>query len=330
MIKRRPIEVFSLSFLDCLCCGFGAILLLFILTIGTGPHGLDGELDLPNLENMRTELASLEADVADKAARLDAAINREQISQERARILSEIQEQESTLADLRQEYESIQANLSTAQQSAAAANRILQSFKHEDLPPIGLPTDATHIVFVIDTSGSMRNRLTRHLHTSITDLIGDLLDNLPEVTSMQFVDASGDYMLPDRSGYWLPDTPGLRQQLLQEVLRYPGHSVSHPLPGMRRAIRDLKPQVGPDDRMSIYVIGDDFRSSVSSFLIPLDRLNPRDPSTGKRPISINAVGFPTMMHFYRSGSTHGNIRYANAMRETVEEHGGVLILKPGI
>ena len=32
MIKRHPIEVFSLSFLDCLCCGFGAILLLFILS----------------------------------------------------------------------------------------------------------------------------------------------------------------------------------------------------------------------------------------------------------------------------------------------------------
>ena len=32
--KRRETEVFSLSFLDCICCGFGAILLLFVLTAG--------------------------------------------------------------------------------------------------------------------------------------------------------------------------------------------------------------------------------------------------------------------------------------------------------
>ena len=30
--KKRNINVFSLSFLDCICCGFGAVLLLFILT----------------------------------------------------------------------------------------------------------------------------------------------------------------------------------------------------------------------------------------------------------------------------------------------------------
>jgi len=32
--RRRDIEIFSLSFLDCICCGFGAVLLLFVLTVG--------------------------------------------------------------------------------------------------------------------------------------------------------------------------------------------------------------------------------------------------------------------------------------------------------
>ena len=31
--KRRETEVFSLSFLDCICCGFGAVLLVFLLTM---------------------------------------------------------------------------------------------------------------------------------------------------------------------------------------------------------------------------------------------------------------------------------------------------------
>jgi len=31
--KRRETEVFSLAFLDCICCGFGAVLLVFVLTV---------------------------------------------------------------------------------------------------------------------------------------------------------------------------------------------------------------------------------------------------------------------------------------------------------
>ncbi len=32
--RRRETEIFSLSFMDCICCGFGAVLLIFILTTG--------------------------------------------------------------------------------------------------------------------------------------------------------------------------------------------------------------------------------------------------------------------------------------------------------
>ena len=33
MIRRRQTSVFSLAFLDCICCGFGAIILIFVLSI---------------------------------------------------------------------------------------------------------------------------------------------------------------------------------------------------------------------------------------------------------------------------------------------------------
>ncbi|MGJ8651482.1 MAG: hypothetical protein ACSHX4_14085 [Opitutaceae bacterium] len=330
MIKRRPIEVFSLSFLDCLCCGFGAILLLFILSIGSGKAGVVSEVDVPTLQAMRDQLAMLEADVANKAALLEASINSTETSQERERILSLIQEMESKLADLQQEYDSRKANLSTSQQAAAEANRLLQSFKHENLPPIGLPADATHVAFVIDTSGSMRNQLTKQLHYGVIEQIRELLDSLPEVRSIQFLDTSGNYMLGGRAGIWLPDTPGLRQQALQAILRYPLPSKSDPESGVRTAIRDLKPRLKANDSMSLYVLGDDFQGSTQSFLLKLDRLNPRDPATGKRPVSISAVGFPTLISPFQLGAPQGNSRFANIMREIAEAHDGVLILKPRI
>lgn len=330
MIKRRPIEVFSLSFLDCLCCGFGAILLLFILSIGSGPHGVESEVDVPTLKSLQAELAALEADVANKSAQLEAAINSEQTSEERARIQSIIQELESKLADLKQEYDSRQANLSTGQQAAAEAKRLLQSFKHENLPPIGLPADATHVAFIIDTSGSMRNQMTGQLHYGVIEQIRELLDSLPEVRSIQFLDTSGNYMLSGRAGYWLPDTPGLRQQALRQILSYPIGSDSDPTRGLRRSISDLKPGLTQMDTMSLYVIGDDFRGSTQSLLINLDRLNPRNLSTGKRPVSISAVGFPTLINPFQIGAPQGNTRFANVMREIAEAHDGVLILKPSI
>ena len=39
--ERRPFEVFSLSFLDCICCGFGAIILLLVLTKMGEPAALE-------------------------------------------------------------------------------------------------------------------------------------------------------------------------------------------------------------------------------------------------------------------------------------------------
>lgn len=330
MIKRRPIEVFSLSFLDCLCCGFGAILLLFILSIGSGPHGVESEVDVPTLRAMQAQLTILEDDVANQTALLESAINSEKTSTERERIVSLIQELESKLVYLQQEFKSLQATLSTTEQAAASANRLIQSFKHEDLPPIGLPAEATHVAFVVDTSGSMRNQMTGQLHYSVVEQIRELLESLPEVRSIQFLDTSGNYMLSNRRNFWLPDSIGLRQQALQQILAYPIASASDPERGLRRAIQDLKPSLQAEDYMSIYVVGDDFRGSTQSLLIQLDRMNPRNTSTGKRPVSISAIGFPTLINPFQIGATQGNTRYANIMREIAEAHDGVLILKPSI
>jgi hypothetical protein len=279
---------------------------------------------------MQAELTILEADVADQTALLEAAINSEQTSTERERMLSIIQELESKLIYFQQEFESLEATLSTTEQAAASAKRLLQSFKHEDLPPIGLPAEATHVAFVVDTSGSMRNQMTGQLHYGVVEQIRELLENLPEVRSIQFLDTSGNYMLSSRRGFWLPDTIGLRQQALQKILAYPIASVSDPERGLRRAISDLKPSLKAEDYMSIYVVGDDFRGSTQSLLIQLDRMNPRNQSTGKRPVSISAIGFPTLINPFQIGATQGNTRYAHIMREIAEAHDGVLILKPSI
>lgn len=328
MIKRRQIEVFSLSFLDCLCCGFGAILLLFILSIGSGNAGAQNPISEEQLQSLRQQLTQIEADILQKTELLERTINRRQTDKERQRLESSIDKLKSTLAAIEQEFEIKQANLSIGEKANAEANRILQSFKFENLPPIGLPADATHVVFVIDTSGSMRNQLTKQLHYGVTAQITELLNSLPAVKKIQFLDSSGNYMMRDRKGFWLNDTPGLRNQALQAVLNYPILSISDPEPGIRKAFRDLKTNLQASDKMSIYVVGDDFRGSTQSFLVKLDRLNPKMPATQKRAVSISGIGFPTSRDPFQLGALQGNARFANIMREIAEAHDGVLILKP--
>ena len=68
MRRRRSVEVFSLSFLDCICCGFGAIILLLVLTeigrpvvLEKSRKNLDGQIRALNekLHTLRGETDEL-------------------------------------------------------------------------------------------------------------------------------------------------------------------------------------------------------------------------------------------------------------------------------
>ena len=56
--RRRSVEVFSLSFLDCICCGFGAVILFY--TIISAQSGLDRQR---STESLRSEVNRLEEEV---------------------------------------------------------------------------------------------------------------------------------------------------------------------------------------------------------------------------------------------------------------------------
>jgi hypothetical protein len=55
--KRRETEVFSLAFLDCICCGFGAVILVFILTVSQKT-----QVDKADVDAVRAKVAKAERD----------------------------------------------------------------------------------------------------------------------------------------------------------------------------------------------------------------------------------------------------------------------------
>jgi hypothetical protein len=57
--QRRETEVFSLSFLDCICCGFGAIILIFILSVAQ-----KRTIDRISVDDLQDRLRRLELQVS--------------------------------------------------------------------------------------------------------------------------------------------------------------------------------------------------------------------------------------------------------------------------
>src|SRR5688500_132959 len=81
MIRRRQVQVFSLSFLDCICCGFGAIILIFVLSI-----------DSREKEKLQT-LQDIQRMLAEKAAALtQIRSQKDTVQRENTRVNSMIAE----------------------------------------------------------------------------------------------------------------------------------------------------------------------------------------------------------------------------------------------
>ena len=113
MKKRRDIEIFSLSFLDVICCGFGAIILLFVLSKFAEPIIIEevrADLQL-EVQRLEEELHEIRGQTA--VLNRELITKKEQLSQEKKR-----------LARLQGDLSDIKGEFSASNQSAEVQNII--------------------------------------------------------------------------------------------------------------------------------------------------------------------------------------------------------------
>jgi len=326
MIRRRQIQVFSLSFLDCICCGFGAIILLFVITMGsqtTAMQELREKLQRL-LQSQLTTLAQFKSRREElNAQQVRATEMTKQVQQQDtlkallAQMEAQIRLQEAGRKNLVVEIDELKRDIAARQQK-----------KEIELPveptPLGLPADATHVAFVIDSSGSMRDPATERIWEMVMKKFDEVLDSYPKVEGVQFLDADGRYIFRgEAEDQWLPDSPEVRNNIKESLRRYSIHSNSNPVPGIMRALRRLNDPEKPDMKMMIFILGDEFTGTADTVLRRLDELNPPDEA-GKRRVVINAVGFPTAIKLGFDMSNTG-VKFANLMREVTFQHGGAFI-----
>lgn len=319
MRKRRETEVFGLSFMDSICCGFGAILLLYILLLGKPAEDITEQID--NLSAERAKITKMELE----RSRLQAILAELQQPASGSSISALEKKKTDLLQELAAQEEELQKQNKSLEE-AKQAEKVRELFTKSQKTSLGLREDLTHVAFVIDTSGSMRDPNTRRIWNSILQKIEEVLATYPSIEAIQFLDTSGNYILKQRQANWLPDQTVIRSKAQQAIFQYSVYSVSNPYPGIERAIKDLSRKTTHDsDRMGIILFGDEFNRVAPATLTKLDKLNPWRIADKERIVSINAFGFPTVLSFSKRQSTTA-FQFATLMRQVTAEHNGTLIL----
>ncbi|MCE2423591.1 MAG: hypothetical protein J4F45_00555 [Pseudomonadales bacterium] len=316
MIPRRGLEEIGLSFLDVICCGFGAIILLLMIVKTVEPILL--EEPVVNLEGLVTEKRDSLNEIIGRTRILTRQLSDEE--RQLARDLAELARLERDLNDILARYHatSEQAEFQTNQRLRLA--RAKQSLTEEMERLLGLDfvrstIDSEYIIFVIDTSGSMR----QWAWPIVQRKVQETLQIYPRVKGIQVMNDMGDYMFPQFAGRWIPDSERRRRDIVRLLATWSAQSNSSPVEGIRAAITTF---YATDRKISIYVFGDDFSGrSIEDVVDTVDQLN-RIAEDGSRRVRIHAVGFPVVV-----GAPSGN-RFAALMRELTYRNNGTFVALP--
>ena len=322
-LARRDVEVFSLSFLDAICCGFGAVILLLVLTEVGEPVVIEkSRVDLEGrVLQMQKELEQIRGQT--EVLNRELTARREQLSEEQlkiARLRGDLSALRGKYQSSRQESEvqnQIEGQLVSAQQELTDEMKRLLGARYQrkdDSPIGGLPVDSEYVIFIIDTSGSMAN----YAWPLVIRKMQEVLDAYPTVKGFQVMSDEGGYMFPSYRGRWLPDTPAQRKLVIERLRTWFPFSNSSPVEGIVEAIRTY---YSSGLKISLYVFGDEFTgSSIDSVVRTVDMMN-REDSTGQRRVRIHALGFPVRPDAPQVTS----VRYATLMRILAERNGGTFV-----
>ncbi len=321
-LRRRDTEVFSLSFLDCICCGFGAIILLLVLSEFGQPIVLE-----KSRNDLEGQVLALQQELNTIRGETDA-LNREMRSR-----VDRLEEERRKLARLSGDLTAVRGQFAASRKDASVTNDVENELvaayqtltaemerllkEQPRRPPTaaiaGIPVDSEYIIFVIDTSSSM----TSYHWPAMIDTMREILDIYPTVKGLQVLDDQGRPMFEGTTGKWLADSESQRAHIVSYLKSWRMFSNSNPIEGIESAIRSWWRD---DRRMSIYVLGDEFTGD--SIQATLDRVRAvnRRTSSGARRARIHAIGFSE-----GNQPPFTNQRFSALMRAICEQNDGTFV-----
>jgi hypothetical protein len=326
--RRRDVETLSLSFLDAMCCGLGAIILLLVIVKMFEPI---------RLEESNQELEALLAQYTSELAEILGET--QDVQRRESEIIDDVETDRQQTAQLERELARIRAAFLSQQDEATVTAEIAgqlaqakQSLTDEmrrllgdNRPPPdqykvgGIPVDSEYIIFLIDTSGSMK----QYEWDRVQQQIKETLDVYPTVKGIQVLNDEGEHMFRSYRGEWMPDTPARREAIIDALRNWNAFSDSSPREGILAAIDTY---YDPAKKISLYVYSDDLsRGSISSIVREIDRRNQID-AEGNRRVRIHAVAFP--VYYDVTGTLLTAANFMILMRAICQRNGGTLVALP--
>ena len=329
--RNRDIEIGSLSFLDVVCCGFGAVILLLVITKIFEPI---------RLEESHVELENL---ITKYQQELEEIVGQTRIiSQERLATIERVDLDEVQISQLQQELTRIRAEFLATQDDAELSNelegrlaqakqrlteemqRLLADYRPDpdDYVVGGIPVDSEYIIFVIDTSGSMQ----RYAWSRVQQQISETLQVYPQVRGIQVFNDMGEYMFRSYRNEWIPDTAATREAIIDGLRNWTAFSNSSPREGILEALETF---YDPEKKVSIYVYSDDFSAgSINAVVREVDRRNALGED-GTLRMRIHAVAFP-VYYEVTNGELLSSARFAILMRVLCQRNGGTFVALPSL
>ncbi len=316
-----------MSFLDIISCGFGAIILLFVVFKHAEPMVIEGIRK--NLDGVIAELQRTIFEMRGEVTILNREKNAKRIELERDQ--DQLEKLQRELAAVRGQYAAaqqtleaklvIEGKLAAARQDISDEMRRLlgEKFKRPETDSTigGVPVDSEYIIFIIDTSGSMFN----NAWALVIRKVSETLRVYPKVKGIQVMNDMGQYMFTSYADRWIPDTPARRKAILKRLRTWNPFSNSSPVEGITRAIRTFYAR---DKKISLYVFGDEFSGiSIDAVVKQVDAINKED-ARGNRLVRIHGVGFPVQLSQPKHMQTTG-IRFAALMRILSAKNGGTFV-----
>ena len=320
--QRRALPEASLSFLDVISCGFGAIVLLLVIARVGDPSALEEAENqlLGSVKDYQERLFEIRGESVVLDERLKS--RKEQLSELKERVarlkakLASVSKQSNQLSQSQsREKEQLQLVLQVLSEEM---QRLLgPEFLQQNQLVGGIPADSDYIIFVIDTSGSMQVAAWEKVKKEMLNI----LDIYPEVKGIQVLNDMGQYMFVNYAKKWMPDSPEMRKNIISKLANWAPFSNSSPVEGINAAIQIF---YKPGRKISIYTLGDDYQGrSIRNVVKAVDKLN-KAHRGADRLVRIHAIGFP--VHFPPGGTPSASaIKFAALMRELSYNNVGTFI-----
>ena len=311
--NRRSLEIFSLSLLDVVSCAFGAVILLVLISkdAPTPPPKIDAGV----VNFLLAQVISAESQIEDLARHLVREEDDRRSKEAVLRGLSEIAENiVQRFGVARSEHAQLEDDvkgLELVRSSLSRTSISTSSTKIRDDEVGGIPVDSDYVVFIVDTSGSMKQIWSR-----VTTEVENVIKIHPKIKGFQILNDNGAHIISGYEGKWIPDTPKRRESIINLFRSWNSASNSSPVEGLEVALRRY---AKPNISVSVYIFGDEYSgNSYDPVINALVRLN-TNRVTGKSLAKIHAVGFI---------SEHSTGRFATLMREVTRRNGGTFLALP--